>query len=325
MGKCKHSKILVTGGAGFIGSHLCDRLVTEGYDVVCLDNFDDFYDPRLKRRNISKLVQLPNFTLVEADIRNFDALQQLKREFQFSAVIHLAARAGVRKSVEKPIIYEEVNVRGTLNLLETFKDAKLEIFIFGSSSSVYGVIEDIPASEGSDTSKPISPYSATKRAGELLCYTYHHLYGIPVTCLRFFSVYGPRMRPDLVIHKFTRLIESGEELPILGDGTARRDYTFITDIVDGIIAALKKPFEFEIFNLGNSETVELMQVIRLLELNLGKPARLKFLPPNPSDVPVTYADIGKASHMLGYSPKVDIETGIGEFVKWYLDERKFLG
>lgn len=311
------STVLVTGGAGFIGSHLCERLVSEGIEVVCLDNFDPFYDPKIKRQNISYLMNLPNFTLIEGDIRDLEALRQVRRRYEFGAVVHLAARAGVRRSAREPLLYEEVNVKGTLNLLESFKDASLKSFIFGSSSSVYGIIRKAPTKEDDEASRPISPYSATKKAGELLCHTYHHLYGMPITCLRLFSVYGPRMRPDLAIHKFARLIELGEELPILGDGRARRDYTYVSDIVDGIISALKKPFGYEVFNLGNSRAVELLEVVRLLEKCLGKAAKLRFLPPHPSDVPETYADISKAERMLGYSPKVEISVGIREFVRWF--------
>ena len=311
------STVLVTGGAGFIGSHLCERLVSEGVEVICLDNFDPFYDPEIKWENISNLLNLPNFTLIEGDIRDLEKLRRIREGYEFGAVIHLAARAGVRRSAREPLLYEEVNVRGTLNLLESFKDVPLKSFIFGSSSSVYGIIRKAPTGEDDETSRPISPYSATKKAGELLCYTYHHLYGIPVTCLRLFSVYGPRMRPDLAIHKFARLIEAGEELPILGDGRARRDYTYVSDIVDGIISALKRPFGYEVFNLGNSRAVELLEVVRLLETELGRRARLKFLPPHPSDVPETCADISKAGKMLGYSPKVDIAVGIREFVRWF--------
>ena len=311
------STVLVTGGAGFIGSHLCERLVSEGIEVVCLDNFDPFYDPKIKWGNISNLLNLPNFTLIEGDIRDLKTLRRIREGYEFGAVIHLAARAGVRRSAREPLLYEEVNVRGTLNLLETFKDASLKSFIFGSSSSVYGIIREAPTGEDDETSRPISPYSATKKAGELLCYTYHHLYDIPVTCLRLFSVYGPRMRPDLAIHKFARLIEAGEELPILGDGRARRDYTYVSDIVDGIISALKRPFGYEVFNLGNSRAVELLEIVRLLEKSLGKAARLKFLPPHPSDVPETCADISRAVRMLGYSPKVEISVGIREFVRWF--------
>ncbi|HID57418.1 TPA: NAD-dependent epimerase/dehydratase family protein, partial [Candidatus Poribacteria bacterium] len=315
------STVLVTGGAGFIGSHLCERLVSEGVEVICLDNFDPFYDPKIKRQNISNLLNLPNFTLIEGDIRDHERLRWIKEGYEIGAVVHLAARAGVRRSAREPLLYEEVNVKGTLNLLETFKGASLKSFIFGSSSSVYGIIRKGPTREEDETSRPISPYSATKKAGELLCHTYHHLYGMPITCLRLFSVYGPRMRPDLAIHKFARLIESGEELPILGDGRAKRDYTFVSDIVDGIISALKRPFGYEVFNLGNSRAVELLEVVRLLEKSLGKAARLKFLPPHPSDVPETYADISKAERMLGYSPKVEIATGIREFVRWFKRHR----
>ena len=309
--------ILVTGGAGFIGSHLVERLLAQGRRVVILDNFDDFYDPEIKRRNIQGLEGNGNFKLIEGDIRDITLLNKVFDEYEITKVIHLAARAGVRASLKDPVLYEEVNVKGTLNVLEACRVHGVENFLFASSSSVYGANGKVPFREDDEAIYPISPYAATKRAAELLCWTYHNLYEIPISILRFFTVYGPRQRPEMAIHKFTRLIDQGKPVPVYGDGTSRRDYTFITDIIDGIVSALDRPYPFEIFNLGNSKTVELRHLISLIEEALGKRAQIKALPPQPGDVPITYASIEKAEKMLGYNPQVEIKVGIKKFVNWY--------
>ena len=309
--------ILVTGGAGFIGSHLVERLLHEGQRVICLDNFDLFYARKIKRTNLQMALRNSNFTLVEGDIRDAECLNPLFEQYPIEKFVHLAARAGVRASIENPQLYEDVNIKGTLNLLEVCKDLPIKQFIFASSSSVYGVNGKVPFSEDDKIEMPISPYAASKRAGELFCYTYHHLYNIPITCLRFFTVYGSRQRPEMAIHKFTRLIDEGEEITMFGDGTSRRDYTYISDIIDGIMGALDKPFVFEIFNLGESQTVELRYLISLIEQNLDKTAKIKRLPEQPGDVPMTFADISKSQKLLNYNPKVKIEEGVEKFVDWY--------
>ena len=308
--------ILITGGAGFIGSHLCDKLVERGDDVICLDNFDLYYDPRIKRTNIQQNLDKKGFKLVEADVRDEKALRKIFEKNCIEKIIHLAAKVGVRPSIKEPVLYEEVNVRGTLNLLELCKEFKVKNFIFGSSSSVYGNTKKIPFKE-EDVPNPISPYGASKRSCELLCHVYSPLYGIPITCLRFFTVYGPRQRPDMAIHKFTRLIDQGKEIPIYGNGSSKRDYTYVDDIVNGTISALDKKFDFEIFNLGNSQTIELRKLISLIEWRVGKKAKLKRLPNQPGDVFITCADISKAKKLLNYSPKIGIKEGIEKIVKWY--------
>lgn len=310
-------KILVTGGAGFIGSHLVERLLERGEEVVCLDDFNDYYDPSVKRENIAAALKNPRFSLVEGDIRDDELLQALAAKHRFGKVVHLAARAGVRASISAPKLYEEVNCGGTLNLLEMCRANGIRHFIFGSSSSVYGINSKVPFSEGDTVASPISPYAATKRAGELMCHTYHHLYGLDVTCLRFFTVYGPRQRPEMAIHNFTRKIFGGEPIDVYGDGTSRRDYSYIDDIMDGVLRAVDRQFPFEIFNLGESRTVELAELISLIEAASGKRAVVRRLPDQPGDVPVTYADIGKARELLGYRPGIEIEEGIRRFVEWY--------
>ncbi|MDZ7291249.1 MAG: GDP-mannose 4,6-dehydratase [candidate division KSB1 bacterium] len=308
---------LVTGGAGFIGSHLCEYLLAQGHTVVVIDNFNDFYDPRLKRRNLEPLLPQRRFTLVEADILDVEKLHQVFGKFRFDAVIHLAARAGVRPSIAQPLLYEQVNVQGTMNLLEMARLYHVPKFIFGSSSSVYGENRKVPFSEDDPVDNPISPYAATKKAGELICYTYHHLYGIKVSCLRFFTVYGQRQRPDMAIHKFTQLIAMGQKVPMYGDGTTKRDYTFITDIVDGIYRALEHCSSYHLYNLGESRTIELRTLIELISKNLGKEARIEHLPMQPGDVPITYAEVTRAQKELGYQPRVDIEQGVRLFVEWF--------
>ncbi|MCI0494736.1 GDP-mannose 4,6-dehydratase [candidate division KSB1 bacterium] len=310
-------RYFVTGGAGFIGSHLIEQLLSGNHEIVCLDNFNDYYNPEIKWKNIEIARQHPNYKLIEGDILDEALLDQIFQQQQFDAVVHLAARAGVRPSVLQPKLYEEVNVRGTLNLLEIAKKYQISKFIFASSSSVYGNNRKVPFSERDAVDNPISPYAATKKAGELICFTYSSLYDISVSCLRFFTVYGPRQRPDMAIHKFTKLIAKGQEIPIYGDGSAKRDFTFITDIVDGIIRTIKKCEGYNIYNLGESRVVPLMQLIRLIEENLEKKAKIKWLPPQPGDVAITYADISKATRELNYQPKVAIEDGIHAFITWF--------
>jgi len=309
--------ILVTGGAGFIGSQLVERLLARDNGVVCVDNFDSFYPPEIKRRNIERALTNKCFKLVECDIRSKEDLGKIFCTHEIDNIIHLAARAGVRPSISDPLLYQDVNVRGTINLLELSKEYGIKNFVFGSSSSVYGASDKIPFKEGDGLLQPISPYAASKQAGELFCYTYHYLYHIPMTCLRFFTVYGPRQRPEMAIHKFTRLVDRGEEITLYGDGSSQRDYTYIGDIIEGIISALDKKLNFEIINLGDSETTDLRRLVSLIEENLGKKAKVSELPVQPGDVPTTCADISKARRLLSYNPKVRIEEGINNFVRWY--------
>ena len=312
-------KILVTGGAGFIGSHLVDRLLRAGGDrVTVVDNFNDFYDPAIKRANIASHHGRDDFELVEADIADAPAINELFSRAGFDCVVHLAARAGVRPSLQDPLAHEETNVRGTFTLLEAARRSGVSKFIFGSSSSVYGVNSEVPFSEDDRIAHPISPYAATKIAGEAACHVYSHLYGLRVVCLRLFTVYGARQRPDLAIHKFAQLITHGLAVPMFGDGTTRRDYTYIDDIISGFVAAMNyEGSPFEVINLGESETVELRRLVELLEHALSKRARIDHQPLQPGDVPVTYADISKARRLLGYDPQTSIEAGIERFVDWF--------
>ncbi len=313
-------KILVTGAAGFIGSHLSERLLTDGWTVVGVDSFDDFYDPQIKRQNISKCLKNSNFHLVEADIRDSAAMDKAVGD-GVELIVHLAARAGVRPSIAQPLLYADVNINGTIALLEAAKKHKMDKFVFGSSSSVYGNNKKVPFSEDDNVDFPISPYAATKKADELICHTYHHLYGINITCLRFFTVYGPRQRPDLAIHKFAKLIEQGESIPIYGDGTMMRDFTYIDDIIDGVVAAMQKCDGFNIYNLGESRPIKVNDLVAQIEGALGKKAKKKYLPPQPGDVERTYADVTKAIKELGYKPKTTIERGLAEFVKWFRQDK----
>ena len=315
--RATYSRVMVTGGAGFIGSHLCERLVGEGVSVSCVDNFNEFYDPAIKRANIQVLDTDSLFTLHEGDIRDPDFVDSVFRKTEPEAVVHLAAMAGVRPSIQNPVLYQDVNVTGTAMLLETIRRHPVANFLFGSSSSVYGSRLKVPFHEDDPVDRPISPYAATKAAGELLCYTYHHLHGVPTSCLRFFTVYGPRQRPEMAIHKFARLITDGNPVPVYGDGSSRRDYTYIEDIIDGIIGALNRPHGYEIFNLGESQTISLRDLISLLEEGLGKKARVETLPDQPGDVPVTFADVSKARSMLGYRPSTEIRTGVEQFISWF--------
>ena len=311
--------LLITGGAGFIGSHLVDHLLaTNKWQVTVVDDFNDFYDPTIKRQNIRPHLANPSYRLAEADIRDRAALESVFAGQDFDCIVHLAARAGVRPSLSQPELYAETNINGTLNLLELARLRSIKQFVFGSSSSVYGINAKLPFSEDDPVRQPISPYAATKTAGELLCHTYSHLYGLRCICLRFFTVYGPRQRPDLAIHKFASLISSGQPIPVFGDGTTRRDYTYIDDIIAGVLAAVDfDASDYEVINLGESRTVELRELISLLERELDANAVIERLPPQPGDVPQTFADITKARRILGYDPKIQIEEGIRRFTEWF--------
>ena len=311
------AKILVTGGAGFIGSHLSETLLRQGQEVICLDNFNDYYDPVIKRHSISWSQGQSNYTLIEGDILDLDLLRQIFADYKFDIVVHLAARAGVRPSILAPLLYQQVNVEGTTNLLEMAKEFRTQKFIFGSSSSVYGENEKVPFSEKDPVDHPISPYASSKKACELICYTYHHLYGIPITCLRFFTVYGPRQRPDMAIHKFTQAIKIGEQITMYGDGSSRRDYTYVTDIVEGICKSIDYCSDYQIYNLGESKTIQLRELIQLIAKCLGQEPKIQKLAMQPGDVPITFADITKAKKEISYHPKVDIEQGIAKFVDWF--------
>ncbi len=313
--------LLVTGGAGFIGSHLVDRLLARGEDVVVVDDFNDFYDPGIKRSNIREHLKSPGYRLVEADIRDTAAMTRLFDSHPIEKIVHLAARAGVRPSLEQPLLYEDVNVRGTINLLELAKQYNVKQMVFASSSSVYGAITRVPFSEEERIDRTISPYAATKYAAELMCHTYHHLYGLPVTCLRLFTAYGPRQRPDLAIHKFARLLYQGKPIPFFGDGSTARDYTYIDDIIQGLVAAIDRPFPFEVFNLGESQTVRLSELVHLLERLTGRTAILQKMPPQPGDVDITCADISKADRLLGYKPTTPIEAGLASFLSWFAENK----
>ncbi len=311
--------ILITGGAGFIGSHLVDWLMGEGdWRVTVVDDFNDFYDPSIKRANIAAHLANSNYKLIEADIRDFDALGSAFNKAKFDCIVHLAARAGVRPSLSEPRLYAETNINGTLSLLELARANGVKQFVFGSSSSVYGINEKVPFSEDDPIFNTISPYAATKAAGELLCYSYAHLYDLRIVCLRFFTVYGARQRPDLAIHKFAKLISAGKPIPVFGDGTTRRDYTYVDDIVAGVRAAIDyDASKYEVINLGESRTVELRELISLLEKALDRNAEIDWQPSQPGDVPQTFADITKARKLLGYDPQTQIEEGIQKFVEWF--------
>jgi UDP-glucuronate 4-epimerase len=309
--------VLVTGGAGFIGSHLVETLHSQGREVLVFDSFDDFYLPEVKRRNLEPLKGRPGVTVVEGDIRDEALVEKVFSTHPIGVVVHLAARAGVRPSIAQPVLYSSVNVLGTTVLLEACRRHGVAKFIFGSSSSVYGNNAKLPFSEKDDVDRPISPYAATKRAGELLCATYHELYRLNVFALRFFTVYGPRQRPEMAIHKFTRLIDRGLPLPRFGDGSTRRDYTYISDIIQGVLSAIERVQGFEIINLGGSQTTRLDELITLLERHLNMKAIVEDEPGQPGDVVATYADVDKARRLLGYEPKVPVEEGLKLFVDWY--------
>ena len=316
--------ILITGGAGFIGSNLTRRLLDRGDRVTVLDDFNDFYDPARKRENVAPFQSEDGerYRLVEGDIRDEALVEEIFARKDLDGVVHLAARAGVRPSLREPILYEDVNCIGTLRLLEAARRHGPEVFIFGSSSSVYGINKKVPFAETDRVDQPISPYATTKRTGELLCYNYHHLHGLKISCLRFFTVYGPRQRPEMAIHKFTDLLYRGESIPLFGDGSSRRDYTFVSDIIDGVVASLDAELGFEILNLGGAETTALADLVRWIAAELAVEPRIDYLPDQPGDVPITYADVTKAGRLLGYSPKVPIREGLARFVAWYLERQR---
>lgn len=314
-----NKRYLVTGGAGFIGSHLVDHLLkTNPACVVVVDDFNDFYDPLIKRANVAAHLRHPAYRLIEADICDYARLREIFVAEKFDAIVHLAARAGVRPSLSHPRAYEKTNIKGTLNLLEMARHHNVKQFVFGSSSSVYGPKAIAPFQEDAPLS-PISPYAATKAAGELLAYNYSYLYGIRAVCLRFFTVYGARQRPDLAIHKFARLMLAGRPIPVFGDGSSERDFTYVDDIISGICAALEyTASDFEIINLGESHTITLHRLIHLLEDAMGIAANIDRLPAQPGDMPRTHADITKARALLNYQPTTPIELGIPKFADWFL-------
>jgi UDP-glucuronate 4-epimerase len=312
-------RLLLTGAAGFIGAHLSARLLRHGHEVVGLDNFDPFYDPAIKERNVAALADQPGFALVRGDIRDQALVRELfGRRPGFAGVVHLAALAGVRPSLAQPLRYADVNVSGTLNLLEACRAAGVRRFVFASSSSVYGAHSPVPFRESDPAVRPASPYAATKRAGELLCSSYADLYAIDTCALRFFTVYGPRQRPEMAIHAFTRLIAAGQPVPFFGDGQSARDYTFIDDIIDGVVAAVERqPAGATVYNLGGSRTTTLARLVELIAAALGRAPLLDRRPDQPGDVPITYADVTRAAAELGYAPQVSIEAGITRFVEWF--------
>jgi len=332
---------LVTGGAGFIGSHVCERLLRDGHAVWAFDDLNDFYDPQFKHRNLREVQALPPwnnagqdgatagsvaystgrakpFEFVHGDITERAALDEIFSSVQFDQVIHLAARAGVRPSLADPALYQRVNVEGTVNVLEAARTHRVKKITIASSSSVYGLNSKTPFAESDPIFSAVSPYAASKLACEALGHVWHHIYGMDVAMLRFFTVYGPRQRPDLVIYKFAKLISAGKPIPVFGDGSAARDYTFITDTLDGILACTQKEFGYELFNLGESQTIQLNDLIVLLEKLLGQKAVIDRQPVQPGDVPITFADISKARAKLGYQPQVKIEQGLPKFVDWFL-------
>src|SRR2546428_1193967 len=312
---------LVTGGAGFVGYHVCERLLRDGQAVWAFDDLNNFYNPKIKEANIRVLEPLAKpFTFVHGDLTDRACLDQLLSSVKFDQIIHLAARAGVRPSLLEPALYQRVNVEGTVNLLEAARLSGVKKVTIASSSSVYGVNSKVPFSEGDPILSAISPYAASKLACEALGHVYHHVYGMDIVMLRFFTVYGTRQRPDLAIHKFARLITAGKPIPVFGDGSTARDYTYVTDTVDGVIACTQKEFGYDIFNLGESQTATLSRLIELLEKHLGKKAIIDRQPVQPGDVPITYADISRARKHLGYNPRVKIEEGIPMFVEWFKNQ-----
>jgi UDP-glucuronate 4-epimerase len=311
--------VFITGAAGFIGSHVASALLRRGDRVFGLDNFDPFYDRAVKESNLAPLKEFPGFRFAEGDIRDPEALDRWGSAESPGALIHLAAKAGVRPSVADPAGYADVNIMGTLRLLSWARDRKVPRMLFASSSSVYGGNTKVPFSEDDFVDHPVSPYAATKKAGELLCHTWCHLYGMNIVSLRFFTVYGPGQRPEMAIHKFTRRMIEGKEIGIFGDGTTRRDYTYIDDIVSGVLGALAAPPGYRVYNLGESATISLSDLVALLERATGIRAKREHLPPQAGDVPVTFADISRARAEIGYDPKTPVEAGIRKFVQWYRD------
>ena len=310
-------RVLVTGAAGFIGSHTCDRLLAAGGAVLGLDNLNNFYDPARKTRNLASARGRPGFEFVHGDILDAALLDRVFTDFRPDRVVHLAAWAGVRPSIEQPRLYQKVNVEGTTNLLEACRAHGVDRFVFASSSSVYGDRTAVPFRETDNVDHPISPYAATKKAGELLCYTWHHLFGLHAHCLRFFTVYGPRQRPEMAIHKFTRLMAAGEPLTLFGDGSTSRDYTYVDDIVDGVVASVERVEGYRVYNLGESKTTTLGELVGHLSDALGVEPRLEHLPIQPGDVTRTFADVSRARAELGYDPQVGIAEGVRRFVEWF--------
>ena len=310
-------KVLVTGGAGFIGSTLCERLLRDGCTLTVIDDLNDYYPPSEKRENLAALQTQGRVSFHHADITDEGAIPRIFQEHRPEVVVHLAARAGVRPSLEQPLLYEKVNIRGTMVLLESARLTGVKKFVFASSSSIYGIANRVPFSEADEANLPISPYAATKLAGEKICYTYSHLYNLPIVCLRLFTVYGPRQRPDLAIRKFTEMIDQGRPIPVFGDGTSGRDYTFVGDTVNGIVAAMNHDCRYDVFNLGNSSPVRLTSLIASIEHALGKKADLHWMPEQPGDVPITYADIEKANRLLGYEPVTALAQGLERLVHWH--------
>ena len=310
-------KILITGAAGFIGSHLCERLLQEGNTVCGFDNFDPYYDVSIKETNVALLERFPQFSLMRGDIRDAAAIDELWRTFHPDRVVHLAARAGVRPSIAEPALYSDVNITATIHLFEAARRHNTPV-VFASSSSVYGGSDRVPYAENDLVNKPISPYAASKRAGELMAATYHHLYKIPIICLRFFTVYGPRQRPDMAIHKFAKSLLTNQPITLFGDGSTARDYTYIGDIVEGIVASIDRAPQlgYEIFNLGNSRTVQLLELVRLLETATSKTAQIHWESMQPGDVLITSADISHAEKLLDYNPQTPIEKGLENAVTW---------
>ncbi len=323
--------IFVTGAAGFIGSHLCEALLRQGHKVVGIDNFNDFYAPALKRKNlvdIQKTASLTktSFECIKGDILDADKLGTIFDTHKPDLIVHLAGMAGVRPSTQNPLLYEKVNGLGTLTLLEVARQKKILKMVFGSSSSVYGLNTKVPFSESDPVEQPFSPYAQTKRSNELQCHVYHKLYDMTVACLRFFTVYGPRQRPDLAIRKFSENIQAGRPITVFGDGSAKRDFTYVDDIIDGVVKSIdwvnkESTPRFDIFNLGESATTTVIDLIKLIESAIGKKAELAFNPPIPGDVPITFADISKAKKVLGYNPQTDLEVGIPRFMEWFLAQK----
>ncbi|NLO05691.1 MAG: NAD-dependent epimerase/dehydratase family protein [candidate division WS1 bacterium] len=313
--------IVVTGAAGFIASHLSEALVARGDRVIGIDNFDPYYDPAIKRRNIEGLLKGDRFRLIESDIRDPEAVSLAFADAPVSGVVHLAARAGVRPSIEQPVDYCTTNVEGTAVLLEAAREAGVPRFVFGSSSSVYGAANEVPFDEDQRIDRPISPYAATKVAGEAMCYTWHHLYDMPIVVLRFFTVFGPRQRPDLAINKFVRLLEAGEPIQQFGDGSSSRDYTFAGDIVRGIIAALDSDLQYDIINLGGSSPVTLSELIAAVAEAVGVEPQIEVLPDQPGDVPRTYASVEKARRLLGWQAQISLAEGLRQFVTWHREQQ----
>ncbi len=317
------SKVMITGAAGFIGSHLAERCLAMGAEVTGVDIFDDFYDPALKRENIRKASASERYRIVEQDIRDRAAMRALVAEGGFDVIMHLAARAGVRPSLEQPELYYDVNVQGTLSLLDAVREVDPKIrFVNASSSSVYGGLTDTPFAEGDENSRPVSPYAASKKAGEVLCYTYHHLYGIDTVSLRFFTVYGPRQRPEMAIAKFARLMQEGQPIPMFGDGSTARDYTYIDDIIDGVVRSMERCQGYEIYNLGESRTTSLKDLIQQIGEAIGVEPVIDQKPLQPGDVTITFADVSRAKAQLGYDPSTLVVDGLARYAAWLgRDER----